>query len=143
MGNFLQGGDYWVLELTIKGDKTNTVTIHIEYQIAIRRYLEASGHGEGFDGPLFRAVKAGKNLGEPLNRYFYWNLFKRYALAVGLPPLITPYSARATFITQAYEAGLQKEDIQRTVDHASITTIEGYNRTVKRYRKSASFGVTY
>ncbi len=57
--------------------------------------------------------------------------------------VITPHSARATFITQAYEAGLHGEDIQRTVGHASITTIEGYNRTAKRHRKSVSFGMLY
>ena len=88
-------------------------------------------------------MKAGRNVGAPLLRQRFYQIFKRYALAVGLDASITPHSARATFITQAYEAGLQGEDIQRTVGHASITTTEGYNRTAKRHRKSASFGVRY
>lgn len=141
--DFRQDGEYWVLELTIKGGKTNTVAIHTECQIALRRYLEAAGHGEDRDGVLFRAVKSGRNTGAPLLRQRFYQIFKRYALAVGLNASITPHSARATFITQAYEAGLQGEDIQRTVGHASITTTEGYNRTAKRHRKSASFGVRY
>jgi len=92
---------------------------------------------------MFQAVKKGRNMGAPLIRQRFYQIFKRYALAVGLNASITPHSARATCITQANEAGLQGEDIQRTVGHASITTTEGYNRTAKRYRKSANFEVRY
>jgi len=141
--DFRQDAEYWVLELTGKGDKTNTVAIHIECQIALRQYLEASGHGDDRTAPLFQAVISGRNTGGPLIRQRFYQIFKRYAVAVGLDASITPHSARATFITQAYDAGLQGEDIQRTVGHSSITTTEGYNRTAKRHRKSASFGVNY
>jgi len=141
--DFRLDSEYWVLELTQKGEKTNTVAIHSECQAAIRRYLDKSGHGDDWESPLFRAVKKGRNFGAPLTRSQFYEIFKQYALAVGLSPQITPHSARATFITQAYEAGLQGEDIQRTVGHASITTTEGYNRTAKKHRQSASFGVRY
>ena len=141
--DFRPDADYWVLELTVKGEKTNTVAIHNECQIAIRRYLEASGHGEDRNAPLFLAVKHGQNTGQPLSRNRFYSLFKEYVRKAGLPPEITPHSARATFITQAYEAGWQGEDIQRTVGHASITTTEGYNRTARKHRKSASFAVNY
>jgi len=141
--DFRQDGEYWVLELTVKGGKTNTVAIHTECQIALRRYLEASGHGEDRDRVMFQAVKKGRNTGAPLIRQRFYQIFKRYALAVGLDASITPHSARATFITHAYEAGLQGEDIQRTVGHASITTTEAYNRMAKRHRNSASFSVNY
>ena len=141
--DFRLDADYWVLELTQKGEKTNTVAIHTECQAALRRYLDFAGHGEDWDRPLFRAVKTGRNTGGPLRRGQFYQLFKKYAAQVGLSPQITPHSARATFITQAYDAGLQGEDIQRTVGHVSITTTEGYNRTAKRHRKSASFGINY
>ena len=94
--DFRQDGEYWVLELTVKGGKTNTVAIHTECQIALRRYLEVSGHSEDRDGVLFRAVKAGRNTGAPLLRQRFYQIFKRYALAVGLDASITPHSARAT-----------------------------------------------
>ena len=70
-------------------------------------------------------------------------LFKKYAQISGLLENITPHSARATFITEAYEAGIAGEDIQRTVGHSSITTTEGYNHTAKRHRKSAILGLNY
>ena len=141
--DFRVDAEYWVLELVGKGDKANTIAIHVECQVAIRRYLAASGHEEDRNAPLFQAVKTGRNRGGSLSRSQYWEIFKHYARAVGLPTGITPHSARATFITQAYEAGIQGEDIQRTVGHSSITTTEAYNQAAKRHRNSASFGVNY
>ncbi len=131
-----------MLELTTKGDKTNTDAIHPECQTAIRKYLDAAGHGDDRNGLLFRHVKNARS-GSPISRVQFYRLFKKYAVAAGLSSEITLHSARATFITQAYEAGWQGEDIQRTVGHSSITTTEGYNHTVKKHRKSASFAMNY
>lgn len=134
--------EYWVLEMTTKGDRTNVIAIHTECQVAIQRYLDVAGHAGDRDGLLFRQVKNPRD-NKPISRSQLYKLFQKYARAVGLPQGVTPHSARATFITQAYEAGWQGEDIQRTVNHASITTTEGYNHTVKRHRKSASFAMNY
>ena len=141
--DFRMDSDYWVLEMTVKGEKTNIVAINAQCQIALRRYLAEAGHGNDLDAPLFQAVKQGKNNGQALSADLLARVFKFYAALVGLPPTVSPHSARATFITEAYEAGTAGEDIQRTVGHASVTTTEGYNRTVKRHRKSASFKVDY
>lgn len=141
--DFRMDREYWVLEMTIKGEKTNTIAIHTECQIAIHQYLQAAGHSGELDSPLFRAVKSGNNFGQALSRMQFYRMFKKYVQLASLPPSITPHSARATFITEAYESGVQGEDIQRTVGHSSITTTEGYNHTAKRHRKSASFGVNY
>lgn len=141
--DFRMDREYWVLEMTIKGEKINTIAIHTECQIAIHKYLQEAGHGDDPYSPLFRAVMIGKNTGGPLTRLQFYRLFKKYVRLAGLPSSVTPHSARATFITKAYEAGIQGEDIQRTVGHSSITTTEGYNHTARRHRKSASFGVNY
>lgn len=134
--------DYWVLEMTTKGDQTNTIAIHTECQVAVQKYLDVSGHGDDRNGLLFRHVKNPRDK-KPISRTQFYRLFEKYARIAALPTGVTPHSARATFITQAYEAGWQGEDIQRTVNHASITTTEGYNHTVKRHRKSASFAMNY
>ena len=141
--DFHQDREYWVLDMVIKGGKQNTVAIHTECQIAIHRYLQFAGHGSEPEAPLFKAVKYGQNTGGPLRPKQFHALFMKYARLAAMPVGITPHSARATFISLAYEAGLQGEDIQRTVGHASITTTEGYNQTAKKHRKSASFGVRY
>ncbi|MEM9494304.1 MAG: tyrosine-type recombinase/integrase [Myxococcota bacterium] len=106
--------DYWVLKFTTKGEKANTVATHTECQIALRKYLGASGHDGDPQAPLYT--------GGPLTRGSFYKLFKKYAGLAGLPANITPHSARATFFTQAYDAGLQSENIQRMVGHSSITT---------------------
>ena len=140
---------YWVLEFTIKGEATNVVALaefdaqEAECVQAVLDYLEASGHKYDKDAPLFMAVKAGKNSGEAMCRNSFYRLFKKYVALAGLPDTISPHSARATFITQAYEAGMLGEDIQRTVGHRSIMTTEGYNQSAKKLRKSASLGVRY
>lgn len=134
--------DYNILDLTIKGDKRNTVAIHPECASAIREYLDAADHADDPKAFLFQPVKNGK-AGNPISRVQCYRLFQKYAKKAGLPEIPYPHVARATMITHAYEAGLQGEDIQRTVGHASITTTEGYNHTAKKHRKSASFGVNY
>lgn len=147
--DFRQDRGYWVLEFTIKGGKSNIVAIaevddpNAECAQAILEYLEHSGHGFEDTKPLFLAVKHGQNTGEALTRRAFYHLFKKYVALAGLPRNITPHSARSTFITQAYEAGLQGEDIQRTVGHSSITTTEGYNQSARKMNKSASLGVQF
>jgi len=141
--HFRQDQEYWVLDMTVKGGKRNTIAIHTECQIALHRYLQAAGHGDDLEAPLFKAVQLANNQGRPLSSRQFWDVFRKYARQAGLPAGISTHSSRATFITLAYEAGLQGEDIQRTVGHASIRTTEGYNQTAKKHRKSASFGVSY
>lgn len=63
------------------------------------------------NAPLFKAVKLGRNHGQALDRGQFYALFKQYAKQVGLPSSNTPHSARGTFITQAYEPGLQRDGI--------------------------------
>lgn len=134
--------EYTVLDLTIKGNKRNTIAIHPECVLAIREYLEVAEHAENPDALLFQPVKNGKP-GQPLTRVQFYRLFDKYARLAGLPVGVYPHVARATMITEAYEAGVQGEAIQRTVGHASITTTEGYNHTAKKHRESASLKMGY
>ncbi len=135
--------EYWVLEMHTKGDRGNIVAIHTDCQAAIRRYLAASGHRDQPDAPLFLAARAGQNSGQPLGRGTFHDLFKKYARLAGLPPSITPHSARSTFITQSLEVGVPIRDVQATVNHASVTTTETYAHTAKKHRNSASLRVVY
>jgi integrase/recombinase XerD len=141
--DFREDRGYPILEFTVKGGKTNTVAINTECQLAIQEYLDVAGHGGHANEWLFKAVKSGRNTGYAISRIQFYRLFKKYVNLVGLPSEITPHSARATFITEAYEASVPGEDIQRTVSHASVTTTEGYNHTAKKHRKSASLAVHY
>ncbi len=134
--------EYSVLDLTIKGNKRNTIAIHPECVKAIREYLDMAEHGDVPEAFLFQSVRNGKP-GHSLTRRQFYRLFDKYARKAGLPDGVYPHVARATMITEAYEAGVAGEAIQRTVGHSSITTTEGYNHTHTKHRESASLKMGY
>lgn len=140
--DFGYDAEFPILNLTIKGNKTNSVAINLECAKAIREYLDEAPHGEDLEALLFQPVKNGKP-GSPLHRTQLYNLFKRYAVKAGLDVNVFPHMARATMITSAFDAGCAGEDIQRTVGHSSITTTEGYNHTTQKHRQSASLKIGY
>jgi site-specific recombinase XerD len=136
-------GDFWAIQYQGKGGKTNIVTIHPKLQIILMDYLEMAGHKDDRKGLLFRAVKLGQNNGQPLSRIWFHALFKKYAIEVGLPPEASPHWARATFISEAFEADVEPNIIRASVGHSSLTTTETYNHSVVRPENSASFAVNY
>jgi integrase/recombinase XerD len=140
--DFGYDAEFPVLNLTIKGNKTNSVAINLECARAIREYLDAAAHGHELEVFLFQPVKNGST-DTPLSRDQLRKLFKRYAVKAGLDINVFPHMARATMITAAFDAGCACEDIQRTVGHSSITTTEGYNHTVQKHRQSASLKIGY
>ena len=50
---------------------------------------------------------------------------------------------RATFITEALDAGVPIEQVQRTVDHKNIATTKMYDKREFNHRDSATFKVNY
>jgi site-specific recombinase XerD len=136
-------GDYWALEYTAKGGKKNVIAINPQLQIVLMRYLKKAGHENDRNGLLFRAVKNGQNTGGAISRIQFYRLFKKYALMVGLPAETSPHWARSTFISEAFDAGVEPNVIRATAGHSSLTTTETYNHSVIRPENSASFAVNY
>ena len=129
--------EYATLNFTIKGNKRNTIAIHPECHSALTQHIERSGIADKPEEYLFKAMYNGTP-GQPLSRKQCWTIFSTYAIKAGLPDGVYPHVARSTFITEAFENGVQGEAIQRTVGHSSITTTEGYNHTAVKHRESAS-----
>lgn len=144
--DFHQDQGFWVLDFTIKGGKRNRVAVHPECQHALTSYIEAmqAEHGDvyGRDAWLFQAIFNGKP-SRPMTRQRFYQLFKKYARAAGLPDGAVPHSARATFITEALDRDHPAEAVQKTVGHASITTTLAYDKRDHHPRRSASFAVRY
>ena len=134
--------EFRILELTVKGNKKNTVAINPVCAQAISEYLDAAGHGDQPDSFLFQPVQNGR-ADKPISRTQVYRLFEKYAVLAGLPAGVYPHVSRATMITHAYANKVAGEDIQRTVGHASITTTEGYNQTAVKHRESASLKMGY
>jgi len=140
--DFFEDGGYMVLEFDVKGGRKKRVAINQEHQAALKRYLAASGHGDRKANPLFLG-KRRKDKSAHLTQRFVRMMLKKYARQVGLSEKVTPHSTRATFITEALNAGVPIEQVQDTVDHKNITTTKMYDKRRVSYRESATFRVHY
>ena len=131
-----------VLAFTIKGGRKERIAINPLHQAAIKRYLAAADHGEDKESPMFLGNRR-KNKKAPLTQRFVREMFNKYARQVGLSEKVTPHSARATFITEALNAGVPIEQVQHTVFHRNITTTKMYDKRRVTYKESATFRVHY
>jgi len=102
--DFGYDAEFPILNLSIKGGKTNSVAINLECAKAIREYLDETSHGVDPEAYIFQPVKNGK-VGSPLSRNQVYVLFRQYALKAGLDMRVFPHMARATMITSAFAAG--------------------------------------
>lgn len=134
------------LWVTRKRNKRESVAVHPEVAKRIRDYLMAFGHGNDWDGPLFRPVR--RNVaGQPGRRHLAPDavdrILRRFAGIVGVGPGYSAHSMRATFITTALDNGANLEDVQRDVGHADPSTTMLYDRRGHSPEKSASFFANY
>lgn len=138
---------YPSLRFVRKGGEEHSLAIHPNAAQRIREYLEAAGHGQDFDGPLFRPVKS--NRGELVERRFLNadvidRILRKYAKkALGVERGYSAHSMRATFITTALENGANLEDVQEAVGHADPSTTKLYDRRGYNPEKAASFFANY
>ncbi len=140
--DFGYDAEFPILNLKIKGGKSNSVAINLECARVLREFLDAAPHGDDQNDYIFQPIINGKP-DTPLSRTQLYKLFERYGAKAGIGFPVFPHMARATMITAAFDAGCAGEDIQRTVGHSSITTTEGYNHTVQKHRQSASLKIGY
>lgn len=101
-------------------------------------------HKDNQRAPLIRGIKSYKNLNPDryLRRCQFNNIWQKYVKQINLVG-VTPYSARTTFISNAIENNCSIVDVQKTVKHANITTIQMYDRSNEKYDDSAAFTVRY
>ena len=138
---------YPSLRFVRKGGDEHSLAIHPNGAQRIREYLEAAGHGQDFEGPLFRPVKS--NSTELPERRFLnadvidWILRKYAKKALGVDRGYSAHSMRATFITTALENGANLEDVQEAVGHADKSTTKLYDRRGYYPEKAASFFANY
>lgn len=134
------------LRVTRKGAKRDALAINPQTAQRIRAYLDAAGHGDDLDGPLFRPLRHNGKQHQPrrhMNPDAIDRLVKRYARQIGLARGYSAHSMRATFITTALENGCSLEDVQRAAGHADPSTTRLYDRRGYDPEKSASFFANY
>jgi site-specific recombinase XerD len=144
VSDFFMEKGYRVLEFQLKGGKRNRVAISKELELAVLNYMNACGHGEEKEQPLFQAIKHSrhKDTTRHLSRINLYQLWRTVCESAGIEGA-SPHSARTTFITEAMENNCPIEAVQKTVGHAQIKTTQMYDKRNKQYKDSASFSVRF
>ena len=129
-----------------KRDKIRFVPAHPAALERIADYLEAAGHGEDADGPLFRPVRnAAGVLDKPLTSSgVYVSVVKKYAALAGIASEgFCVHSLRTTAATNALEHEADIAIVQQWLGHASISTTRLYDKRKQRPEDSPTFKVAY
>ena len=144
VGDLHQNRGFDSLRFTRKGGRREALAIHPNTAKRIQAYLQAAGHAEDADGPMFRPLSNNGKRQEtrrPMDPDAIDRVLRKYAAALGLD--YSAHSMRATFITTALENGCSLEDVQRAAGHADPSTTKLYDRRGYNPEKSASFFATY
>ncbi len=134
--DLLVDNGYNVIDFRVKGGKKNRVPIHRELNRILDMYLAEADHIIDANSPLFVSTAKNRDKSElkHLSPRSFNVQFNKYVLKAGLPNIITPHSARATFITQALENNCDIKDVQTTVKHSNIATTMMYDKRAKQYK---------
>jgi len=144
--DFHMNAGYPALHFTRKGGEDHSLAIHPQAAERIRVYLEAAGHADDRDGPLFRPIRQSwrsESMRRHLDPDLIDRIVRKYVEQIGLPAGFSAHSMRATFITRALDNGASLEEVQRAAGHADATTTKLYDRRGFNPEKSASFFATY
>ena len=142
-----------------KGGVQHSVTLHPQTAGRIKEYLDAAGHGEALESPLFRAVRPNwktkraqeqrQQEQKPEEARFLDpdtidRILRKYVkAALELPRGFSAHSCRATFATTALENKCPLEDVQRTLGHADSRTTKLYDKRGDDPERSATFFANY
>jgi integrase/recombinase XerD len=146
VGDLHQNRGYDSLRVTRKGGQRDALAIHPKTAQRIRRYLEAAGHADDLDGPMFRPLSHNRKMQEArrgMDPDAIDRVLRKHAKTVGLDRGYSAHSMRATFITTALDNGCSLEDVQRAAGHSEPGTTKLYDRRGYNPEKSASFFATY
>ena len=109
-----------------KGDKERIVPLGRRAADAVGEYLRHErGKLEALnpagDGWLLLSYR-----GRRLRRERIWELLKKYAVRVGVPPEVSPHTLRHSFATHMLAGGADLRQVQEMLGHANIATTQIY-----------------
>ena len=130
-----------------KGGKLRFIPTHASALRLVAEYLEAAGHGQEAEGPLFRRIRAPK-AGQPAAALtagsVYADVVVFYMKRVGISgDNMGPHALRATAATSALEHHADIAKVQEWLGHASISTTRVYDRRGSKPEDSPTFRVAY
>jgi len=135
------------LQVQGKGGKTRFVPTHPGTLTLIEEYLEAAGHGQDLDAPLFRPVKNnvhGHTYTAMTPGNVYEQVVLKYLKKLGISGRnMGPHVMRATAATNALDNGADIAKVQEWLGHANIATTRIYDHRKTRPEDSPTFKVNY
>ena len=97
----------------------------------LQKYLELRGGAAPAGRPLFRNRFGGRMTARSMQR-----MLKKYLIAVGLDPSLTPHKLRHSFATHMLDAGADLRSVQELLGHANLSTTQIYTHiTTERLKK--------
>ena len=141
--------DYKVLEFVGKGGKIGQKLLHPSCVDALEHYLQKmkeADRAHAYEDWFFQPTKNPANpteLNKRLNPKTINEILDHYALKIGLSFRICPHSARATFISELLELGVDIYRVAREVNHSSVKTTQEYDKRRKKISESPVFKLNY
>ena len=109
-----------------KGDKERVVPLNARAVQTVRAYLEHERPRLAARTPSPAGWALLSYRGRRLRRERIWELLKRYAKRVGVPPEVSPHTLRHSFATHLLAGGADLRQVQEMLGHASIATTQLY-----------------
>ena len=118
-----------VVRVRGKGKKERLAPLGGPCVETLQKYLELRGRSSR--GPLFVNRFGGRMTARSMQR-----MLKKYLLAAGLDPSLTPHKLRHSFATHLLDAGADLRSVQELLGHANISTTQIYTHiTPERLKK--------
>lgn len=102
---------------------------------ALAQWLQRSGIKSG---PIFRRIRRGDKLAEPLSAAAVRDIVKDRALLAGLQDGFSAHSLRSGFVTEAARQNIPLAETMALTGHASVTTVMGYFRAASCHAGGAA-----
>jgi site-specific recombinase XerD len=141
--------EFRVIEFVGKGGKIGQKVLHPTNIETLDLYLEHMKEIDREHTPEDWLFQPGhnptdpKNLNKPLNPKTINEIINFYGKKIGLNFKISPHSARATFIGELLELGVDIYTVAREVNHSSVKTTQEYDKRRKKLSDSPVFKLDF
>tara|TARA_R110000868_G_C10953026_1_gene767975 strand:- start:241 stop:1191 length:951 start_codon:yes stop_codon:yes gene_type:complete len=141
--------DSKVFEFKGKGGKIGQKLIHPLCIEALEHYLSwmrSQNRELSPNDPIFQPTRNPSDpskLNKPLNPRTVNEIVDFYAKKIGLNFKISPHSARATFIGELLDHGVDIYTVAREVSHSSVKTTQEYDKRRKKLQDSPVFKLKF